>query len=74
MNYIVCINLLFFFFKRYYRRAGRQLKAIEAASRSPMFSLIASSLHGLATIRYRVVHESPCFVQWCNDLSISAIF
>jgi len=41
----------YFLIQRYYRRAGRQLKAIEAAARSPMFSLLAASLHGLATIR-----------------------
>ncbi|KAK7893416.1 hypothetical protein WMY93_022568 [Mugilogobius chulae] len=43
--------LVFIFVRRYFLRTSRNVKRIEATTRSPVFSHLSSSLHGLWTIR-----------------------
>ena len=45
---LLCI---FIYIRQYYLQAGREIKRIEAAERSPIFSHLASSLVGIPIIR-----------------------
>ncbi|CAH1236014.1 unnamed protein product [Diabrotica balteata] len=47
----VAIGCLFYFFKVVYVSSSRNLKRMEAATRSPVFSHIHASLQGLTTVR-----------------------
>jgi ATP-binding cassette subfamily C (CFTR/MRP) protein 4 len=42
---------------RYYLKASREIKRVEATKRSPKYSLVSSSLVGLPTIRSRGASE-----------------
>ncbi|PJF19609.1 ATP-binding cassette transporter YOR1 [Paramicrosporidium saccamoebae] len=42
---------VYYFIQSYYRRSSRELKRIEALSRSPLYSHFSETLTGLATIR-----------------------
>lgn len=45
------IAAVFVGLRHYYLRSARQIKRLEAAARSPVFTHISASLNGLATIR-----------------------
>jgi ATP-binding cassette subfamily C (CFTR/MRP) protein 4 len=45
------VAFLFFYLRRYFVTASRQVKRLEATTRSPVYSQISATLEGLATIR-----------------------
>ena len=49
----VPLTVVFFKLRNYYLRASREIKRLEAVLRSPKYSLLNSTLGGLATIRSR---------------------
>eukprot|EP01083_Nonionella_stella_P269016 909822_1 len=52
--YILCalpMVCVFWFLMQYFRHSSRELKRVEAVSRSPIFSLFREALNGLDTIR-----------------------
>ena len=56
LNYVVVfpflgLMVLIYFANRFYVDTARKLKHLEAVARSPLFSQMASTLNGLATIR-----------------------
>jgi len=56
VNFYVVISLLpilvvFYYYRKYYMRSSQQLKRIESITRSPVFSILSSSIDGLVTIR-----------------------
>lgn len=47
----VPLTIVFFLLRSYYLKASREIKRLEAVLRSPKYSLLSSTLSGLATIR-----------------------
>ncbi|KAJ3191280.1 hypothetical protein HK101_007909 [Irineochytrium annulatum] len=45
------MGLLFYFLRKYYIAASRQIKRYEAVTRSPVYSTVSATLEGLSTIR-----------------------
>jgi ATP-binding cassette subfamily C (CFTR/MRP) protein 4 len=56
----------FFFLRRYYVAASRQIKRLEANSRSPVYSAIPATLEGLPVIR--AFRANPRFVTTFSGL------
>ncbi|XP_033832973.1 ATP-binding cassette sub-family C member 4-like [Periophthalmus magnuspinnatus] len=48
---VAVLFLVFVYVRRYFLRTSRNIKRLEATTRSPVFSHLSSSLHGLWTIR-----------------------
>ncbi|XP_059740439.1 ATP-binding cassette sub-family C member 4, partial [Bos taurus] len=48
---VIPLGITFFFLQRYFSETSRGIKRLECATRSPVFSHLASSLRGLWTIR-----------------------
>ncbi|XP_069577159.1 ATP-binding cassette sub-family C member 4-like isoform X2 [Brachyistius frenatus] len=48
---VVPLVIVFFFLRRYFLKTSRNVKRLESTVRSPVFSHLSSSLHGLWTIR-----------------------
>jgi ATP-binding cassette subfamily C (CFTR/MRP) protein 4 len=47
----VILGVLFVFLRRFYMASARDIKRIEGIAKSPVFSQLSTSLHGLTTIR-----------------------
>jgi ATP-binding cassette subfamily C (CFTR/MRP) protein 4 len=47
----VALAIMILFIRQIYVRTARQIKMLEGVARSPVFSQLSASLHGLATIR-----------------------
>uniref|UniRef100_A0A8C5FVQ8 Cystic fibrosis transmembrane conductance regulator n=1 Tax=Gadus morhua TaxID=8049 RepID=A0A8C5FVQ8_GADMO len=48
---VVPLLIIFLFLRRYFLQTSRDIKRLEGTTRSPVFSHLSSSLHGLWTIR-----------------------
>jgi ATP-binding cassette subfamily C (CFTR/MRP) protein 1 len=48
---LVPLAILFYFVQNYFRKTSRELKRLEAVSRSPMYTLFGELLVGLSTVR-----------------------
>ncbi|CAL1598298.1 unnamed protein product [Knipowitschia caucasica] len=48
---VLVLFLVFLYVRRYFLQTSRNIKRLEATTRSPVFSHLSSSLHGLWTIR-----------------------
>lgn len=47
----ICIAVLFYYLRKFYLMSSRNLKRMDAVTRSPIFSHLAATLNGLSTIR-----------------------
>ncbi|KAL0217854.1 hypothetical protein RCL1_008703 [Eukaryota sp. TZLM3-RCL] len=56
---------IYFYFLHYYRRASREMKRLEAITRSPIYSSFGDTLNGLVTIR--ASQSQNYFIQSCQD-------
>ncbi|CAG0890313.1 unnamed protein product [Cyprideis torosa] len=54
------VGMIFFYLRRFYLVTSRQVKRLEGISRSPVFSHLSTTLHGLATIRACRVEKDFC--------------
>ncbi|KAK7893418.1 hypothetical protein WMY93_022570 [Mugilogobius chulae] len=67
--------LVFIFIRRYFLRTSRNVKRIEATTRSPVFSHLSSSLHGLWTIRaFGATEKFQTLFDAHQDLHSAAFF
>ncbi|XP_027391784.1 multidrug resistance-associated protein 4-like, partial [Bos indicus x Bos taurus] len=55
---VIPLGIAFFFLQRYFSETSRDIKRLECATRSPVFSHLASSLRGLWTIRAYKAEQS----------------
>eukprot|EP00038_Savillea_parva_P027846 m.61790 g.61790 ORF g.61790 m.61790 type:complete len:1379 (+) comp8046_c0_seq2:397-4533(+) len=53
----VPLTVIFFFLRKYYLKASREIKRVEAIQRSPKYGLVQSSMIGLTTIRSRGAND-----------------
>lgn len=66
LAFIPFLLVAFYFLRRYYVTASRQIKRLEANSRSPVYSAIPATLEGLPVIR--AFRASPRFVDTFSAL------
>lgn len=66
----VPMAVVFYFFRRYYMKTGREVKRLEGTARSPVYSHFAASLSGAETIRSHYATER--FMQTLEHLQVSA--
>ncbi|KAI9340135.1 P-loop containing nucleoside triphosphate hydrolase protein [Zopfochytrium polystomum] len=63
---LVPLMVVYYFVQELYRRTARELKRLDAVTRSPLYAHVAESMTGVATIRaYR---EQPRFIEKTNRL------
>ncbi|XP_010829832.1 PREDICTED: multidrug resistance-associated protein 4-like [Bison bison bison] len=55
---VIPLGIAFFFLQRYFSETSRDIKRLECATRSPVFSHLASSLRGVWTIRAYKAEQS----------------
>ncbi|XP_070641616.1 ATP-binding cassette sub-family C member 4-like [Bos indicus] len=55
---VIPLGIAFFFLQRYFSETSRDIKHLECATRSPVFSHLASSLRGVWTIRAYKAEQS----------------
>uniref|UniRef100_A0AAA9SMB4 ATP binding cassette subfamily C member 4 n=1 Tax=Bos taurus TaxID=9913 RepID=A0AAA9SMB4_BOVIN len=55
---VIPLGIAFFFLQRYFSETSRDIKHLECATRSPVFSHLASSLRGVWTIRTYKAEQS----------------
>lgn len=61
---IIMTETVLIFLQRFYLATARQLKRLEAASRSPIFSFFGETLQGLSTVRAYGVND--WFINECE--------
>ncbi|MCJ8729846.1 hypothetical protein PDJAM_G00111100 [Pangasius djambal] len=73
---VLPLLIVFLFLRRYFLQTSRDIKRLEATTRSPVFSHLSSTLHGLSTIRafkaeerfqqtfdsHQDLHSEACFL------------
>jgi len=63
---VILLFILFYYFRRYYMESARDVKRLEATTRSPVFTHLSSSLIGLTTLR---AHKAETIFQGIFDSS-----
>jgi ABC-type multidrug transport system fused ATPase/permease subunit len=53
---VIPMGVLFWFARRRYLASSREIKRLEAVSRSPVYAEFGATLNGLTTLRYFVTH------------------
>ncbi|XP_012731319.2 multidrug resistance-associated protein 4 [Fundulus heteroclitus] len=72
---VVPLLLFFLYLRRYYLHTSRDIKRLESTTRSPVFSLLSSSLQGLWTIRaFRAEEKLKRTFDSCQDRHTEAWF
>ncbi|KAM4537947.1 ATP-binding cassette sub-family C member 4-like isoform 2-T2 [Fundulus diaphanus] len=72
---VVPLLLFFLYLRRYYLHTSRDIKRLESTTRSPVFSLLSSSLQGLWTIRaFRAEERLKRTFDSCQDKHTEAWF
>ncbi|XP_021104693.1 multidrug resistance-associated protein 4 isoform X2 [Heterocephalus glaber] len=72
---IIPLAIIFFILRRYFLETSRDVKRLESATRSPVFSHLSSSLQGLWTIRaYRAEERCQELFDAHQDLHTEAWF
>ena len=64
--------VLYFFVQRYYRRTSREVKRLDSASRSPVYSHFSQSLLGATTLVSFAVER--CVVSLSTEFKLSAYY
>uniref|UniRef100_A0ABI0P2B4 Multidrug resistance-associated protein 4-like n=1 Tax=Bos taurus TaxID=9913 RepID=A0ABI0P2B4_BOVIN len=72
---VIPFGIIFFAIQWYFLRSSRDVKCLESAAQSPVFSHLASSLRGLGTIRaYKAEHKFQKLFDTYQDLHSEACF
>ncbi|XP_052505903.1 ATP-binding cassette sub-family C member 4-like [Budorcas taxicolor] len=72
---VIPFGIIFFVVQWYFLRTSRDVKRLESAAQSPVFSHLASSLRGLGTIRaYKAEHKFQKLFDAHQDLHSEACF
>ncbi|XP_055398768.1 ATP-binding cassette sub-family C member 4-like [Bubalus kerabau] len=72
---VIPFGIIFFAIQWYFLRSSRDVKRLESAAQSPVFSHLASSLRGLGTIRaYKAKHKFQKLFDTYQDLHSEACF
>jgi len=61
---IVPMMFVYIYIQQYFRRSSRELKRLDAITKSPMYSLLTETLAGLTTVK--AYGLSPAFIRRCQ--------
>ncbi|XP_057311415.1 ATP-binding cassette sub-family C member 4-like isoform X1 [Hydractinia symbiolongicarpus] len=72
---VIPLMIIFFYARRYYMKSSRELRRLEAVSRSPLYTHISATLAGITTVRSfdiqeKILHEFYA----CQDYQTGAWF